>query len=69
MVTNTQTHWVCGLRPSVGILNIGNTAFRKLDLFPFSGEERKEPSLFGSLERAKLDHCTTMSYNNNHAST
>jgi hypothetical protein len=34
-----------------------NTTFRKLDLFPSSGEEVY--TLLGSLERAILDHCAT----------
>jgi hypothetical protein len=37
MVYNTQNYWVFGLCPSSGILNLENTAFRKLDLFPSSG--------------------------------
>jgi hypothetical protein len=36
MVNNTQNYWVFGLCPSSGILK--NTTFRKLDLFPYSGE-------------------------------
>jgi hypothetical protein len=36
MVYSTQNYWVFGLFPSSGILE--NTTFRKLDLFPFSGE-------------------------------
>jgi hypothetical protein len=36
MVYNTQKYWVFGLFPSSGILE--NTTFRKLDLFPSSGE-------------------------------
>jgi hypothetical protein len=36
MVYNTQNDWVFGLFPSSGILE--NTTFRKLDLFPYSGE-------------------------------
>jgi hypothetical protein len=36
MVYNTQNYWVLGLFPSSGILE--NTTFRKLDLFPSSGE-------------------------------
>jgi hypothetical protein len=33
---NPQNYWVFGLFPSSGILE--NTMFRKLDLFPSSGE-------------------------------
>jgi hypothetical protein len=36
MVYNTQNYWVFGLFPSSGTLE--NTTFRKLDLFPSSGE-------------------------------
>jgi hypothetical protein len=36
MVYNTLCYWVFGLFPSSGILE--NTTFRKLDLFPSSGE-------------------------------
>jgi hypothetical protein len=36
MVYNTQNYWVFGLFPLSGILE--NTAFRKLDQFPSSGE-------------------------------
>jgi hypothetical protein len=36
MVYNTQNYWVFGLFPSSGIPE--NTTFRKLDLFPSSGE-------------------------------
>jgi hypothetical protein len=38
MVYNTQNYWVFGLFPSSGILENKNTKFRKLDLFPSSGE-------------------------------
>jgi hypothetical protein len=36
VVYNTQNYWVFGLFPSSCILE--NTTFRKLDLFPPSGE-------------------------------
>jgi hypothetical protein len=32
-----------------------NTTFRKLDLFPSSGEGEKTPTLLGPLERANLN--------------
>jgi hypothetical protein len=38
MVHNTQNCWTFGLCPSFSILELGNTAFRKLDLFPSSCE-------------------------------
>jgi hypothetical protein len=38
-----QNFWISGLCPPSRILNIlENTAFRKLDMFPFSGERRGE---------------------------
>jgi hypothetical protein len=40
MVYNTQNYWVFGLIPSSGILE--NTTFRKLDLYPSSGESGGE---------------------------
>jgi hypothetical protein len=33
-----------------------NTTFRKLDLFPSSGDGRETPTLIGSLERYNLNH-------------
>jgi hypothetical protein len=38
MMYNTQNYWVFGLFPSSSILEKENTMFRKLDLFPSSGE-------------------------------
>jgi hypothetical protein len=39
MAYNTQNYWVFVLCPSSGILKTRKyTIFRKLDLFPFSGE-------------------------------
>jgi hypothetical protein len=35
---------------------IENTMFRKLDLFPSSGDAEKTPTQLGSLERANLNH-------------
>jgi hypothetical protein len=34
----TQNYWAFGLFPSSGVLESRNTMFRKLDLFPSSGE-------------------------------
>jgi hypothetical protein len=34
--------------------------FRKLDLFPFSGERKETPTLLGPLERTDLNHWTTL---------
>jgi hypothetical protein len=51
MVYNTQKYGGLGLFPSSGILE--NTTFRKLDLFPSSGEGGGEtPTQLGPLERA-----------------
>jgi hypothetical protein len=36
-----------------------NTEFRKLDLFPSSGERGNMPTLLGSLERANLNRWTS----------
>jgi hypothetical protein len=36
-----------------------NTTFRKLDIFPSSGEGRKTLTLLGSLERANLNRWAT----------
>jgi hypothetical protein len=38
-----------------------NTTFQKLDLFPFSGEEKEMPTLLGPSERANLNHWTVYS--------
>jgi hypothetical protein len=35
-----------------------NTTFRKLDLFPSSGEGKETPTLLDPLERANLSHWT-----------
>jgi hypothetical protein len=52
MAYNIQNYWVFGLFTSSGILE--NTTFRKLNLFPSSGEGgEKTPTQFGPLERAK----------------
>jgi hypothetical protein len=56
MACNIQ--WVYGLCPSPGI--IINTAFRKLDAFPSSGAGMETPTLFGPLQRANLNHCTSL---------
>jgi hypothetical protein len=49
MVYRTQNYWVFGHFPSSGILEIENTTFRKLDLFPSSGEGENTYSV-GSLK-------------------
>jgi hypothetical protein len=56
MMYNTQNYWVFGLFLLSGILE--NTTFRKLDLFPSSGEGgEKTPTQLGPLERANLNPC------------
>jgi hypothetical protein len=50
MVHNTRVYYAFGLCPSSGVLKY--TAFRKLDLFPSSGEGFGAPMLLGPLERA-----------------
>jgi hypothetical protein len=47
MVYITRDYWFIGHHPSSGILE--NKTFRKLDLFPSSGEWWERPSLLGSL--------------------
>jgi hypothetical protein len=49
MVYNTRNYWVLdfALRP---VFSLENIIFRKLDLFPSSGEE-ETPTLLGSLEK------------------
>jgi hypothetical protein len=42
---DTQNYWVFGLFPASGILE--NTTFRKLDLFPSSGEGGGEDAYSG----------------------
>jgi hypothetical protein len=50
-----RDYWGFELRPSSGIIKTQkNTTFRKLDLFPSSGEVWEAPTLFGLLERADL---------------
>jgi hypothetical protein len=56
----TKDFRVFGLFPSSGILKTQkNTTFRKLDLFPSSGEGWETPTLLGPLEIANLSHWTT----------
>jgi hypothetical protein len=48
---NTQNYWVSRFCPSSGVLTGKKTSFRKLDLFPSSGEERETPTLLALIER------------------
>jgi hypothetical protein len=62
MVYSIQNYWVFGHFSSSGILRNRNTTFRKLDLFPSSGEGgggEKTPTQLFPLERAHLNHWTT----------
>jgi hypothetical protein len=52
MLYNKQNYWVFGLSPSSVFQKTENTMFRKLDLFPSSGEEGKTTTQLGPLERA-----------------
>jgi hypothetical protein len=57
MVYSTQNYWVLGLFQSSGVPGSRNTTFRKVDLFPSSGEggREKTPTQLGHLERANLN--------------
>jgi hypothetical protein len=52
-------NYVFGICPSFDVLK--NTTFRKLDLFPSSGKITGVSTLLGALERASLNHWTTLS--------
>jgi hypothetical protein len=54
MVYRNQNYLVSELCPSPDILKLDNIAFRKLDLFPSSGEGGT-PALLGLLERSNLN--------------
>jgi hypothetical protein len=58
MEHSTQVYyWVSGLFPSSGVFGSRNTTFRKLDLFPPSGEGGEDTYLVGPL-RNNLKHWT-----------
>jgi hypothetical protein len=60
MVYNTHDYRVVGLCPSSGILKAQkDTTFRKLNLFPSSGEGWETPTLSGPLGRVNLNYWTT----------
>jgi hypothetical protein len=52
LVPNRHNYWVWGLFPSSGILE--NTTFRKLDLFPSSGEGGGEDNYSVGHQRLRL---------------
>jgi hypothetical protein len=52
MVYNTQNYWVVGLCPSSGIVETRNITFRKLDLFPSSGEGGEDTYSLGSFKKS-----------------
>jgi hypothetical protein len=58
IVCNVQSHWVYGLCPSSRILNNQKAVFRKLDLFPSSGEGKETPTVLGPLGK-NLKHWMT----------
>jgi hypothetical protein len=64
-----QNHWVSELCPSSGILNTRKHNFRKLDVFPFSGEEWETPTLLGPVEKANLNKWTVRSQSQSHVTT
>jgi hypothetical protein len=51
-LTLYYTHWAFRLCLSSGIKKLEKIAFRKLDLFPDSGEGGETPALLGLLEGA-----------------
>jgi hypothetical protein len=58
----SQNCWIFLLRPSSGVLGSRNTTFRKLGLFPSSGEgEEKIPTQLGPLEKDGLWFRLTLS--------
>jgi hypothetical protein len=61
MVYSTQNYWVFGLFHHLVLLGIEKQCFGSLDPFPSSGGGwEKTPTQFGPLERANLNHCTTL---------
>jgi hypothetical protein len=66
MVYTTWDYWVPGLSPSSGILK--NTMFRKLDLFPSSGEGMQDTCSVGSARKDNLNPWTTNSAGISHPS-
>jgi hypothetical protein len=58
MVCNTQNYWGMDFFHRPVFWKTDNTTFRKLDLFPSSGEGEHTYSI-STLERANLNHWTT----------
>jgi hypothetical protein len=59
MVYNTRNYWVFGLSLSMvwySKKTPENTTIKKLDMFPFSGEEWGTATLLGPLVRANCNH-------------
>jgi hypothetical protein len=50
-----QNQWISGLFTPAGVLKTTKTTFRKLDLFPSSGERMEIPTLLGLLEKDNLN--------------
>jgi hypothetical protein len=65
MVYSTQNYWGFGIFPSPGVIVSRITTFRKLDLFPTTGEgEEKTSTQLGPLERANLSHFCALNISN-----
>jgi hypothetical protein len=63
MMYSTQNYGVLGLFPSHGVLESRNTTFRKLDLFPSSGEkEEKAPTQFDTLGGVNLNQVVEITW-------
>jgi hypothetical protein len=61
MVYSTQNFSVLRLYPSSGIVKLQNTLFRKLDLFPSSGEWETS-AVLGTFESAHLNHWCSLDF-------
>jgi hypothetical protein len=55
ILRNSGDYWGLGLCPLFRIAETRQQTFRKLDLFPSSGEE-ETPTVLGPLEGANLNH-------------
>jgi hypothetical protein len=61
MVCNTQNYLVSGLCSSSGIVNTTKHNISETGSVLFSGDGWETPTLLGPLEKANLNHWTTMS--------
>jgi hypothetical protein len=55
-VYSTQSYWVFVLFPSSDVFGSRNAKFRKLDLFPSSGEGGEDTYSVGPLRKSNLYH-------------